>query len=403
MPFRFSIQVRDPNSFARCAIYETPHGIIETPAFITVGTQAAVKSLTPEDLKEICVQIVLGNTYHLYVRPGPDLIQEMGGLHRFMGWDGPIITDSGGFQIFSLGDAIKHGVGKIANIFPEESFQEAKNTNKEQQGKLVKIDEDGVTFASHIDGSVHRLTPEKSIEIQKMLGPDIILAFDECTSPFASYEYTKKALKRTHRWAIRCLEATQMKNEKRRVKNTEQALFGIVQGGEYEDLRKESAKLISSMPFDGFAIGGSLGKSKKDMESVLDWVIPFLPEEKPRHLLGIGEVSDILHAVARGIDLFDCVQPTRFGRTGRLTTSQGNIDICNANFRNDKHPPDPACSCRVCACFSRAYLHYLFRAKELLAYRLASYHNLYFIHHLFYKIRQAIKQGTFKSFKEQNL
>lgn len=403
MSFSFTIEAKDKNSKARCARYETPHGVIETPAFIAVGTQATVKSLTPQDLKEIGTQVVLGNTYHLYLRPGAELVEEMGGLHKFMGWDGPMVTDSGGFQVFSLGAAIEDGVGKIANIFPEESRIKNYELRSKNQGRLVKIDEDGVTFTSHLDGSTHRFTPEKSIGIQQMLGADIILAFDECTSPLASYEYTKRAMKRTHRWAVRCVEAARIKNNELRITKKEQALFGIIQGGEYEDLRKESAAFIASLPFDGYAIGGSLGKSKADMWGVLEWTIPFLPDEKPRHLLGIGEVGDIFEAVESGIDLFDCVQPTRLGRTGELITSEGNLNIRNAMFARDQNPPDSSCSCNTCAQFSRAYLNHLFRAEELLAYRLASYHNLYFVHETMRRIREAIKTGKFSELKERYL
>jgi queuine tRNA-ribosyltransferase/7-cyano-7-deazaguanine tRNA-ribosyltransferase len=406
MSFSFAIEKKDHDSLARFARYETPHGVIETPAFITVGTQGTVKSLTPEDLREIGAQVVLGNTYHLYLRPGAELVQELGGLHKFMGWDGPMVTDSGGFQVFSLGAAMEDGVGKIANIFPEErggNPTRRKGTGS-NHGKLVKIDEEGVTFTSHLDGSLHLLTPEKSIEIQQKLGADIILAFDECTSPLAGYEYTKKAMDRTHRWAVRCLEAVQTKKQRNQeTEKREQALFGIVQGGEYEDLRKESAAFISSLPFDGYAIGGSLGKSKQDMHRVLEWTIPLLSDEKPRHLLGIGEVGDMFEAVERGIDLFDCVQPTRLGRTGELITSEGSMNIRNAMFARDHNPPDPACSCKTCAQFSRAYLHHLFRAEELLAYRLASYHNLFFVHSVMREIREAIKNGTLRELKRKFL
>lgn len=410
MSFSFTITARDQNSRARCARYETPHGVIETPAFIAVGTQATVKSLTPDDLKEIGVQVVLGNTYHLYLRPGAELVRKMGGLHGFMGWDGPIVTDSGGFQVFSLGDAIEHGVGKIANIFPEESRTKNQESRYgKQHRKLVKIDDEGVSFTSHLDGSTHRLTPEKSIEIQQMLGADIILAFDECTSPLADYEYTKKAMERTHRWAVRCLRAASTEEPKNKetkkqrnleTEKREQVLFGIVQGGEYEDLRKESARFIASLPFGGFAIGGSLGKSKQHMHSILEWTIPLLPEEKPLHLLGIGGVEDLFECVERGIDLFDCVSPTRLGRTGELLTMRGNINIRNRGFREDQNPPDPQCSCKVCTSFTRAYISHLFRAKELLAYRLASYHNLYFIHKVMSDIRESIKEGRFGELKE---
>jgi len=390
--FSFKIIKKDKNSWARLGEFETPHGKVKTPAFVTVGTQAAVKGLAPEEVKDIGAQIILANTYHLFLRPGDKIVKKMGGLHKFMNWGGPIMTDSGGFQVFSLGVSLEHGVGKIANIFPKETnCGHRKSANKKS---LVKIDNRGVTFKSHLDGSTKRLTPEKSIEIQENLGADIILAFDECTSPLATKNYTKVALRRTHNWAIRCLKAKKRKD---------QALFGIVQGGEYKDLREESASFISSLPFEGFAIGGSLGKSKKDMHKVLEWTIPLLDENKPRHLLGIGEPEDLFEGIERGIDMFDCVIPTRLARNNTLLTKKGRMNIVNKKFITDKKPIEQGCGCYACRNFSRAYLNHLFKANEILAGRLATIHNLYFILDLMKEIRKSIKNNQFHKFKKSFL
>ncbi len=380
--FSFKIIAKDKKSFARAGVIKTPHGEIETPAFIAVGTQGTVKSLTPEDLEGIGVQVVLGNTYHLYLRPGDELVAQAGGLHKFMNWNKPLITDSGGFQVFSLGLGLEHGVSKIGGVFPSEELE----APIKQKPKLVEIDEEGATFTSHLDGSKHRLTPEKSIKIQENLGADIILAFDECTSPLSSYEYQKEAMGRTHCWAQRCLEAKTRKD---------QALFGIIQGGEFKDLREKSAKFISSLPFEGFAVGGSFGKSKQNMFELLSWMAPMLPEDKPRHLLGIGEPEDFRDCVAQGMDLFDCVIPTRLARHGAFLTKNGRLNILNAEFFDDFSPIETECRCYTCLNFTRAYLQHLFKAKELLAYRLASVHNLYFVVNLVKEIRKEIIGGEF--------
>src|SRR3989344_8363985 len=307
--FSFEVIAKDKKSQARVGRIMTAHGVIETPAFVAVGTRATVRGLTPSDLKEIGVQILFGNTYHLHLRPGEDIVQEFGGLGKFMGWNGPTITDSGGFQVFSLGQ-------KKIKILQEDEDQ--------TEAKLVDIKEVSVIFRSHIDGTLHEFTPEKSIEIQQKLGADIVLVFDECAPHPSTHEYTKQATERTHKWAIRSLAAhkseyqnpksetisnVQNPNDKKRLK---QALYGIIQGGVYKDLRKESAKLISSLPFDGIAIGGvSVGESKKQMRDALEWSIPFMPEEKPRHFLGLGEIDDIFDSIEKGMDTFDCVIPTR--------------------------------------------------------------------------------------------
>ncbi|MEP7198607.1 MAG: tRNA guanosine(34) transglycosylase Tgt, partial [Chloroflexota bacterium] len=303
--FAFDIQNKDGQTRARTGLIRTAHGDIATPVFMPVGTQATVKALSPDDLKAVGAQIILANTYHLYLRPGANLIAEFGGLHGFMRWDRPIMTDSGGFQVFSLGSALRDGVGKIGDIFPDEDPRRAERPVGEA---LTKIDEEGVTFKSHLDGSLHRLTPPLSIKIQAQLGADFILAFDECTSPLDDEAYTRRAMERTHRWAARSWDAFAQFGQ------PHQTLFGIVQGGAYRALREDSAWFIASLPFRAYSIGGSLGKSKAEMHEILDWTIPLLPDDKPRHLLGIGEIDDIFEAVARGIDMFDCVSPTRWAR-----------------------------------------------------------------------------------------
>lgn len=375
---------------------------------MAVATQASVKALTAQDLESIGLSFLIANTYHLALRPGADRIAELGGLHTFMDWHHPLMTDSGGFQVFSLGAAIRDGVGKIADIFPEEDrsynspagqAQFAKTEMAPRGNPLCQIDDEGVTFRSHLDGTMMRLTPELSMQIQHQLGADLILAFDECTSPLDSYDYTRQALERTHRWAQRSLQ------QHLKTRREYQQLFGIVQGGAFRDLREESARVIGSTPFPGLAIGGSLGKSKKDMHAILDWTIPLLPDDKPRHLLGIGELEDIVMGVARGIDLFDCAAPTRWARNGALLISRENaknpeqrLNISNARHATDPAPIDSRCDCYTCQHFSRAYLHHLHRARELSYYRLASLHNLRFMVRFMQDLRTAIASGRFKEF-----
>lgn len=387
----FEIERRLPGTLARAGRLTLPHGVVETPVFMPVGTNATVKSLTPEDLWALGAQIILGNAYHLYMRPGAEIVQEFGGLHGFSNWKGPFLTDSGGFQVFSLGFGMEHGVGKIAKMFPEEEqAPKGPQRSKLPAQKLCKVDDEGVTFRSHIDGSKHRFTPESSIDIQQKLGADIILAFDECTSPLSGYDYTKRALGRTHRWAKQSLDAKT---------NAHQALFGIVQGGAYEDLRLESARYMNSLGFDGFAIGGSLGATKQDMHHILEWVCPLLDENKPRHLLGIGEPEDLFECIERGADMFDCVAPSRIARHGSLYTKQGKISIRNLRFRHDHGPIDEGCDCYTCQNYTRGYLRHLFLADELLYYRLSTIHNLHFIVGLGKRIRESILDGTFFEFK----
>jgi tRNA-guanine transglycosylase len=384
----FSIEARVPGAGGRAGRLTLPHGVVETPAFMVVGTQATVKSLTPEEVRGLGAQMILGNAYHLYLRPGAEIVAEFGGLHQFMGWDGPILTDSGGFQVFSLGFALEHGVGKIAKIFPG---TDAGAPARAQRPKLTRIDDDGVTFTSHLDGATHRFTPEKSIAIQEALGADVIVAFDECTSPLHDHDYTAQALDRTHRWADRCLAA--------HTRHADQALFGIVQGGAFRDLREQSAAFFADRPFPGYCIGGSLGKDKDDMRAILDWTLPLLPAGRPRHLLGIGDPEDLFDAIERGIDLFDCVAPTRLARHGALYTADGRLQMKSARYIHDRGPVEEGCGCYTCAHFSRGYLRHLFAANETLALRLASIHNLYFIVQLVRAIRSSLLDGDFFAHK----
>jgi queuine tRNA-ribosyltransferase/7-cyano-7-deazaguanine tRNA-ribosyltransferase len=386
----FSFQSIAHDGHARAGLLTTPHGTIETPSFVAVGTQATVKALSVEDLHQIRSQVIIANTYHLHLQPGEELIEQMGGLHEFMGWDAPLMTDSGGFQIFSHGAGKEQGVGKIAPIFPEEQDR-ARHFSSRKGKPLVRVNENGVEFVSYIDGSRHGFTPEGVVAMQRKLGADIILVLDECTSPLHDYNYTKTAMKRTHRWAVRALSEFQHYPDNR------QALFGIVQGGAFQDLRQESATFIAEKGFDGFAIGGSLGESTKEMHQVLEWTIPLLPQDRPRHLLGIGEVENIFDVVKRGIDMFDCAAPTRMARTGTMFVRDAErfrIHILNAKFRGDPRPVDQACDCYVCSNYSRAYVRHLFAAKELAAFRLASIHNVHFIESLMRRIRTAVKEKS---------
>lgn len=399
---KFSIEKRLEGKLGRAGVLETPHGVIETPAFVSVGTKASVKALTPEQIKETGAQVVLANTYHLYLEPGEKRVKTFGGLHKFMNWEGPMMTDSGGFQVFSLGAAYGKEISKVVKITDPSQLLSERSQDGEEP-RLAKIGADGVSFRSHHDGSLHYITPEKSVAIQHDLGADIIFAFDECTSPTESLAYQEEALERTHRWAKRSLEEHQRLNleAEARGETFKPALFGIVQGGRDEGLRKRSAEYISSLDFDGFGIGGSF--AKEDMETAVKWVNEILPEEKPRHLLGIGEPEDLFMGVENGVDLFDCVAPTRNGRGGTLYTHKGKVNIRNAEFREDTSPLDPECGCSVCKNYSRAYLCHLFRAHEMLGGTLGSIHNLYFIINLVKKMRQAILDGNFEEFKQKFL
>jgi queuine tRNA-ribosyltransferase len=341
--------------------------------------------------------VLLANTYHLYLRPGEEIVRDLGGLHRFMAWDGPIITDSGGFQVFSLGFGREHGVGKQVSMFPGENAEVADQARRTrgQAPRLARVDQDGATFTSHIDGSTHRLTPERSIAIQEALGADVVLAFDEPTSPLHDAAYTARAMERTHAWARRSIEART---------RDDQALYGIVQGGAFDDLRQASAAAIGAMPFDGVALGGSLGKSKADMHAVIDWSLARVPEHWPRHLLGIGEPEDLIECVARGIDQFDCVAPTRLARHGLAYTATGRLNLVNLEHREEPGPIEEGCGCYTCSTgFSRGYLRHLFVANELLAYTLASLHNLHFILRLMDSIRAAVRADALEEVRSEFL
>lgn len=359
MAFEFFLEAVDAErSQARAGRLHTPHGVIETPVFAPVGTQATVKAMHPHDLQNLGATLVLSNTYHLYLRPGDERIRRLGGLHRFMAWPGPILTDSGGFQVFSLSET-------------------------------RQIDDDGVTFQSHIDGSAHRFTPEKSIAIQENLGADIIMTFDECPPP-DDYDYVAHSLTRTHRWAERCL-AAKTRND--------QALFGIVQGGIFEDLRLESARFLVELDFPGYAVGGlAVGETKAQMHAVLDWLHPLLPAGKPRYLMGVGTAEDLVNAVMRGIDMFDCVLPTRLARHGSAMVPGGRLNLRNARFADDDRPVDESCTCPTCAQFSRAYLNHLVKAREILAHMLLTTHNIHFLLELMRTMRRAIVAGNFMEF-----
>jgi len=418
---KFKIEKEMPGSLARAGILSTPHGDIQTPAFVAVGTKADVKGIKASEFSSLGIQTIIANTYHLYLSPGPELIEKAGGIHKFMGFDGPIMTDSGGFQVFSLGEGFGKKVSKFAkedsaNSSLRRDEHDPNSSDKNLQnpptiydedlasshGKLAIVDEEGVSFTSHVDGSLHRFTPERSIEIQHALGADIIFAFDECTSPAADYEYQKEASARTHRWADRSLKAHRHMSGKVRPSQKgltfPAAIYGIVQGGRFADLRIESAKYLANMDFDGYGIGGSF--SKQDILGILDKVNKELPKEKPRHLLGIGEPEDIFIGVEAGIDTFDCVLPTRNGRNGGIYAADGKYQIPNNKYQTDFTPLDKNCKCPVCTKHTRAYIHHLFRTHEMLGQILASMHNLYFLTNLVAQIRQSILDGNFIEFRD---
>ena len=394
-PVSFSIAKRSGR--ARAGTLTTPHGVIRTPAFVPVATKANVKGILPSALCDLGAQVALANTYHLYLQPGEQIVKDAGGLHSFMNWSGPTMTDSGGFQVFSLGAAFGRTITKIAK--GEENARDQgvavyDEQVQSQHGQLAVIDEEGVTFTSHLDGSLHRFTPERSVEIQHALGADMFFAFDECTSPTADYEYQKDAMRRTHKWAERSLRAHRQNIEA----NKQQGIFGIIQGGRYEDLREESAKEIASMDFDGFGIGGSF--SKEDMMGALQAAVQHLPEEKPRHFLGIGEPGDLLLGIAEGMDTFDCVAPTRLGRHGTIYTMQGPITLTNERYKNDFTPLDPGCVIPGTEGFTRGYISHLLRSGEMLGQIIASMHNLGFIIRLVDEARGALLDDRFDAYRE---
>ncbi|MFH1032244.1 MAG: tRNA guanosine(34) transglycosylase Tgt [Chloroflexota bacterium] len=360
--FRLIKTLRD--SKARAGELQTPHGTVPTPVFCPVASLGTVKTLTPEEVKGLGFEMILSNTYHLYLKPGISVIEKMGGLHKFMGWNKAILTDSGGYQVFSL-------------------------------APLRRVDDDGVLFRSHIDGSEHRLTPELAIRFQETLGADIIMVLDECPPHDSSYEKAKQAMERTHRWAERCQKAHQ---------RPDQSLYAIVQGGIFPELRRQSAEYLTSLGFPGYAIGGvSIGETKEVTQSIVEATVACLPEHKPRYLMGVGSPEDLLESIARGIDIFDSALPTRVARNGAFYTRNGRLNIRNAAFSREEKPVDPTCDCYTCSTFSAAYLHHLFDTRELLAYRLATIHNLAFISRLISDVRNAILKGTFNSFKDSFL
>lgn len=425
-PQRFGFETLHSDGRARLGRLDTPHGSVATPAFVAVGTQASVKSLSADAAHAAGVELLFANTYHLHLRPGAEVVAAHGGLHRFMNFAGPILTDSGGFQVFSLGASIEHGVGKVASIFPgeEPAGQRGARATGASGGALVRVAEDGVEFRSHIDGSKHFLTPELSIAVQRSLGADIVLAFDECTSPLHDEAYTARSMDRTHRWAARSLSAFRGSSEQHGYR---QALYGIVQGGAFHDLRRASALAISELGFDGIAIGGNLGSSKAQMHQVLDVTIPLLDPALPRHLLGIGDVAGIFEAVERGVDTFDCVLPTRNARAGTLLVAPEvaaagrpagasgragvrssvnaglRLNIYNARFQDDLQPIEPGCDCYACQYHTRAYLRHLFKAGEQLAQQLATIHNLRFTTRLLARIRGALAEGGLAELKREYL
>ncbi len=373
---RFHISKKSNRSKARLGFIETANGVIETPSLVPVATQAVVKTLKSEEVVKTESQILICNTFHLHLKPGEKVIEKSGGLHQFMNWKKPLMTDSGGFQVFSLGfgkDFNSGKIGKENDVLIKESHQP----------REIRIMQDGVYFSSPVDGSKLFLGPKESIEIQEQLGADIIFAFDECTSPFADYEYTKKSLQRTHAWAEICLKTKQAK----------QALFGIVQGGRYKDLRQESAKFIGSLDFDGFGIGGEFGSNKKLMPKMLGWVIKELPEKKPRHLLGIGYLEDIEKIIKSGVDLFDCTVPTHYARRGIVFTSEGQLNLKQQKFLKKQEPLDKNCVCQVCLNYKKNYICHLLRAGELTALELITFHNLYYFNKYVEEIRDKIKKG----------
>jgi len=360
---RYELIKTDKQTGARLGILHTPHGSYETPMFMPVGTLATVKTMSPEELKEIGAGVILSNTYHLWLRPGHDIVKEAGGLHQFMNWDQAILTDSGGFQVFSLSE-------------------------------FRKIEEEGVHFRNHLNGDKLFLSPEISMEVQNALGSDIMMAFDECPPYPAEYDYMKKSVERTSRWAERCLKAHKRPKD--------QGLFGIVQGGEYEDLRKQSAEDLVSLDFPGYAVGGlSVGEPKETMNRMLEFTTPLLPADKPRYLMGVGSPDSLIDGAIRGIDMFDCVLPTRIARNGTVMTSTGRLVVKNAKYARDFGPLDEHCDCYTCRNYSRAYIRHLIHTNEILGFRLCTYHNLYFLLKLMEQVRQAIREDRLLDFREQ--
>lgn len=441
----FSFITSAINGKARRGRLTTPHGAIDTPAFVPVGTQATVKAVTPGELTAVGTQLIISNTYHLYLRPGGETIEKLGGLHRFMNWHGPLMTDSGGFQVLSLGAGIEHGVGKIVDLFSDDSKIESVIRAKSADGQLIPrekfcvVTDERIMFKSHLDGTLHEWTPEKSMAIQRQLGADFIFALDECTSPMHDREYTEKSLRRSHEWEERSLIATQRHLERRAFEESKdlasktsdidiasldsstrrlarndddmhQALYGIIQGGPYEDLRRESAQFVDQKAFFGVGIGGAL-VNKSTMKQILGWISQELSGSKPTHLLGIGSIDDIFEGVAHGIDTFDCAGPTRIARRGDLLAlpedggsfkNRWRLPITQSAFHDDSSPISTACACALCKSgYSRGYINHLYWAKELLVFRLATIHNLFVMNRLMQEIREGIETKTFEKVREK--
>lgn len=384
--FSFEVEHSLPSGLGRAGVIHTPHGDIRTPAFTPVGTKATVKAVLPEAMRELGGQVVLANAYHLYLQPGADIVEEAGGLAAFMGWHGPTITDSGGFQVLSLGVGFKKILAMDAkSVRSDEVIAEGKD-------RLAHVDDDGVTFTSHLDGSMHRFTPEVSMQVQHQIGADIMFAFDECTTLLNTRDYQERSVARTQGWAERCV-AEHERLTALRAPRPYQALFGVVQGAQYEDLRRQSARGLAALPMDGFGIGGALEKDR--LGTIVRWVCEELPEDKPRHLLGIGEPDDVFAAVEAGADTFDCVAPSRNARNGTVFHPTKRFHLTNGLYKRDFTPIDDSCDCYTCTHYTRAYVHHLFKAKEMVASTLATIHNERYIVRLIDRIRASIVDGTF--------
>ncbi len=388
----FTIDVELESSRGRTGVISTPHGDIHTPAFIPVGTKATVKSMLPETVRDLGAQAILANAYHLYLQPGPEIIDHAGGLGAFMNWPGPTFTDSGGFQVLSLGVGFK----KVLSM--DSTNAVASDVIAAGKDRLATVDDDGVTFKSHLDGSMHRFNAEVSMQVQHQIGADIIFAFDECTTLMNTRDYQLLAMQRTRDWAKRCItEHDRLTRE--RASQPYQMLFGVIQGAHYQDLRRQAAKEIAELPFDGFGIGGAL--DKETLGTIVGWVVDELPRDKPRHLLGIGEPIDLFVGVENGADTFDCVAPSRNARNSALLTTEGRFNVSNSGSRGNYNPVDPDCACYTCRHYSQAYLHHAYKAKELIFPTLATIHNLHFTVNLVDRIRMSIKKGDFYEFKKE--
>ena len=399
MSFSFEVKSRIAGAHGRSGVIATPHGQIKTPAFIPVGTKATVKAALPDSIEELGAQAVLANAYHLYLQPGPETLDEAGGLGKFMNWNKPTFTDSGGFQVMSLGVGFKKVIDMNGDSLNSDDLI------AEKRERLAHVDDDGVTFKSHLDGSMHRFSPEISMRVQHQIGADIIFAFDELTTLHNTKKYQEESLERTRLWAIRCLDEHKRLTDSRS-RRPYQALFGVLQGAQYEDLRRKAAKDLGEMEssgisFDGFGIGGALDKSK--LGTIVGWAVDELPDNKPRHLLGIGEPADLFAGVENGADTFDCVAPTREARTSAVYSATGRFNVSGGSYRKDFSPIDSECDCYTCKNYSRAYLNHLFRAKEILGPTLATIHNVHFIVNLVEQMRLAIEAGNFLEFKNEFL